>query len=107
MLVALVRMLTMLLALQFCGAIHDVTDAVRSVVAADDGPHEKCPPDGPCDDCPPGCPNCHCAAIGSIVPNVRWDVAPNLLEESLPPCLHATQAVVGPDRPPLFRPPRV
>jgi hypothetical protein len=107
LLVALVRVLTILLSLQFCGAIHDFSDAVRSLVTADQVQHETCPPDGPCDDCPPGCPNCHCAAIRSIVPDTRLDVAPDLLEASLPACLYATQAVAGPDRPCLFRPPRV
>jgi len=106
MLGMIVRVLTVLLSLQFCGAIHDFSDAVRFVVSADDGQHEKCPPNGPCDDCPPGCPNCHCAAVGSIVPDVQVELAPELLAESLPSCLYATQAVAGPDRPPLFRPPR-
>jgi hypothetical protein len=102
----LVRALTVLLALQFCGAIHDVSDAVASFVSVADVQHEECPPDGPCDDCPPGCPNCHCAALGTLIPALRVDVAPALLEESLPACLDQTQAVTGPDRPALFRPPR-
>jgi hypothetical protein len=105
-LAVLVRVLTVLISLQFCGVIHDFSDAVRSIVAAEELQHEKCPPDGPCEDCPPGCPNCHCAAVRSIVPNIRLDVTPDLLEASLPTCLYATQAVAGPDRPCLFRPPR-
>ena len=105
-LAVLVRVLTVLLSLQFCGVIHDFSDAVRSIVTAEELQHEKCPPDGPCEDCPPGCPNCHCAAVRSIVPNIRLDVTPDLLEASLPTCLYATQAVAGPDRPCLFRPPR-
>src|SRR6478735_11061993 len=69
MLVALVRVLTMLLSLQFCGAIHDFSDALRSLATADQLDHEQCPPDGPCDDCPPGCPNCHCAnAPTAVIP---------------------------------------
>lgn len=103
----LVRALTVLLALQFCGAIHDFSDAVASVVAADDAQqHEECPPDGPCDDCPPGCPNCHCAALGTLIPGSRVEVTPALLEAALPACLERTQVVTGPDRPALFRPPR-
>jgi hypothetical protein len=102
----LVRALTVLLALQFCGAIHDFSDAVGSVVSAPDAQHEECPPDGPCDDCPPGCPNCHCAALGTLIPGLRVEVAPALLEESLPACLDQTRTIAGPDRPALFRPPR-
>jgi hypothetical protein len=101
-----VRALTMLLALQFCGAIHDFTDAVRSVASADDAQHEKCPANGPCDDCPPGCPNCHCAAVGSVVPETRVEVEPDLLVTALSLCLYDTRVVAGPDRPTLFRPPR-
>jgi hypothetical protein len=102
------RALLVVFALQFSGAIHDISDFVELVAAAPDtAGHEQCPVDGPCNDCPPGCPNCHCAAaLGSVVPSAPMAAMPALLASTLPASLAETQAPRGPDLPGLFRPPQ-
>lgn len=107
--VVVLRALLVAFALQFSGAIHDLSDFVDAVVVADDTEHEheQCPVDGPCNDCPPGCPNCHCAAaLGSVAPVALTATMPALLGSALPASLAGTQAPSGPDLPGLFRPPR-
>ena len=101
-----VRSLTLLLALQFSGALHDVADVVEAVVSAATPNHEQCPPDRPCEDCPPGCPNCHCATPTSVAAVPPQELSPPPALASLPARLYATQALPGPERPSLFRPPR-
>jgi hypothetical protein len=102
------RALLVIFSLQFGGTIHDVTDLVEAVTAAPDkADHEQCPVDGPCNDCPPGCPNCHCAALGSIAPASPVTILPpRVLASALPASLAETQAPRGPDLPGLFRPPQ-
>ena len=100
------RVLAVTFFLQFGGIIHDLSDLLELVVAVDMPAHEQCPPDGPCPDCPPGCPNCHCAAVGSIVPAAPPEVSQARIVASLPARLTAAQVLTGPDRPALFRPPR-
>src|SRR5262245_34921093 len=69
LLLAMLRVLTVLFAMQLGGVIHGSADLLDATLASAEGEHEHCPPDGPCDDCPPGCPNCHCAAAhGSVAP---------------------------------------
>jgi hypothetical protein len=106
LLLVVVRALTLLLALQFSGTLHDLTDVVDAFSSESSGEHEQCPVDGPCQDCPPGCPNCHCASLGSLAPEPPPELVPQLLVSSLPLGLYATQAIPGPERPSLFRPPR-
>jgi hypothetical protein len=103
---AVFRVVTVLLALQFSGVIHDVTDFVESVAPAAQHEHEQCPADGPCDDCPAGCPNCHCAALGAVVADVALASLLAPLGDSLPARRPAAQTPSGPELPSLFRPPR-
>ena len=105
-LLLLVRLATVLLALQFSGGVHDLVDVAQAVTGASAEEHEQCPPDKPCDDCPPGCPNCHCAAMGTLVLLQAPAVPPLTLAESLPRSLVGAQAPTGPEPPALFRPPR-
>ena len=102
------RALLVVFALQFSGAIHDISDFVETLTAAPDQvEHEQCPVNGPCDDCPPGCPNCHCAALGSVAPATAPAILPQqVLASALPASLGETQAPRGPDLPGLFRPPQ-
>ncbi len=109
LLLVVVRSLVLVLAMQFSGVVHDLSDFVEAVAATPDqaAEHEQCPADGQCNDCPPGCPNCHCpAAIGSLVPAPLGAVARQTLALSLPASLYDTQAPPGPELPGLFRPPR-
>ena len=107
-LLVLARLATVLLALQFSGGVHDLIDVTRAVMGAtaEEPEHEQCPPDKPCDDCPPGCPNCHCAAIGTLVLTESPTLPPLTLGASLPRSLVGAQAPSGPEPPSLFRPPR-
>jgi hypothetical protein len=106
---AALRALLVVFALQLSGTIHDLSDFVEAVAAAPDkAEHEQCPVNGPCNDCPPGCPNCHCAtALGSVAPASPMAILPQLLASAVPASLAETQAPRGPDLPALFRPPQV
>lgn len=106
LLLAVVRSLTLLLALQFSGALHDLTDIIAAATSVTTVEHERCPVDGPCPDCPPSCPNCHCPALGSLATQAPPELALQLQIGSLPADLYATQVIPGPERPSLFRPPR-
>jgi hypothetical protein len=108
-LLAALRALLVVFALQFSGTIHDISDFVEAVAAVPDkAEHEQCPVNGPCDDCPPGCPNCHCAALGSVAPASPMAILPQqVLASALPASLAETQAPRGPDLPGIFRPPQV
>jgi len=100
-------LLTVLLAMQFGGLIHGVSDVVAAVVTSAEVEHEHCPPDRPCEDCPAGCPNCHCGVLGSLVPESPLPLLARLPSDSRPPRLEGARAPTGPVLPSLFRPPRV
>ena len=108
LLLVAMRSLLLVFAMQFSGALHDISDFVEAVAAVPEGAeHEECPVDGPCNDCPPGCPNCHCAATVALVAVVTPALlSPEILASHAPASLYATQAPRGPDLPGLFRPPR-
>lgn len=107
LLVAFLRVLTLLFAMQFSGLIHGVSDFVGAVAAEGGHEHEQCPPDRPCEDCPPGCPNCHCGVLGSVLPESPLALLLSLPTDSRPSRVDARDAPAGPELPSLFRPPRV
>ena len=103
----LLRVVTVLVAMQFSGALHDVSDFVAAVAElehVDDG----CPADRPCDDCPAGCPNCHCSNLaGSLVAPAGFaELREPLAESLLPRPLVGRTVPCGPDLPSIYRPPR-
>lgn len=107
-LVSVLRLLTVVVTLQFSGAVHFAVDAVGIVVAERAAHEDDCPLDGgPCNDCPPSCPNCHCAnAPTAVLPlEVRSLVSP-LFGASPTRGLARTEAPPSPELPALFRPPR-
>lgn len=106
-LAALLRVVTVLFALQFSGALHDVSDLVAAVAGLEHV-DDQCPVDRPCHDCPAGCPNCHCPNLaGSLVaPAGVAEVRAPTAESTLPRALDGRTAPRGPDLPSIYRPPR-
>jgi len=101
------RVVAMLIALQMSGALHAAADALASCAGV--------LADGDCDDgdggkqCPPGCPNCHCAARSNVAPADVFDVSPLLTRwegQRLAPTCRDHAGPRGPERLPLYRPPR-
>ena len=103
---ALVRVLTALFALHFCGLIHEVSDVVSAVTVGQTHEHEQCPPDRPCEDCPPGCPNCHCGTLGSFALAPRVSGLLGHVSSAQASLFENAEAPPGPELPSLFRPPR-
>jgi len=57
----LIRVVALIVALQFAGVVHPLLDAARSLeLAASEGEEQSCPFEERGDLCPPGCPSCHC-----------------------------------------------
>jgi hypothetical protein len=103
----LLRVVAVVIALQMSGALHAAADALMSCAGLVAG--------GDCDDeadgqqCPPGCPNCHCPARSNVAPPEAFDVSSLLtLSEGqrLAPVFRDDTGPQGPDRSPLYRPPR-
>jgi len=107
-LVAALRVVTLLLGLQLSGAVHAVSDLVEAVVLNQPKHQDDCPADGrPCDDCPPSCPNCHCSNAPVAVPPVEL-ASPRLFAERRAASVRLTpsDAPPRPELPLPFRPPR-
>ncbi len=102
-----VRVVAIVAALQVSGALHAAADALASfsgAVASDDCDHEEGGKQ-----CPPGCPNCHCPSRSNVAPPEAFD-ASTLLPlsecERLIPTFADDARPQGPERSPLYRPPR-
>ena len=105
-LLALLRILAMLLAVQLSGTCH-VLDDVISMWSSGVLDHEQCPPDRPCDDCPPGCPTCHCPnTLRSTAAQPGPSMTVELPSSGLVELSWDEAAPRGPDLPPPYRPPR-
>jgi len=105
--VALLRLLLVILAVQASGVPHVLADAfVDHEEAADAGDGDQCPDDENGMPCPPGCPTCHCGSTQApVVPPATAVMAAPLASIS------STARAVDdcPASPPsqsLYRPPR-
>jgi hypothetical protein len=108
LLVAAVRLLTLLLTVELSGLSHATLDVCSSLALCS---HEA----SDCDDeeagheCPPGCPSCHCWHAGAPTVQLAIEWAPPLVttqsaEAGFTPAEDATVTVA--DKSSLYRPPR-